>query len=301
MYGREESGYGSNGSQADISPPLPDMCRIARDALRLSDEFCVSELMMNSANGVLYRGFSLVSGAEVVFKQIPRLSVPEWAELDGALVPAEIAHHFRAYAAAHSLDVVCRPITWLEKKSSFVLVLEKVENCLDLFELSRKYGALKEEPVRIIAAQLLRMWQSLNQSGIAHRDLKDENIIINSATLECRLIDFGCATLLSPKTQKSFAGTPEFYPPEWFRTGTYHHQSLTAWSVGVILFILLTGHMPTQSKGNLLEFELDRDARPLISTLSLEAQILLRALLDQNPATRADLKRANSLFDKWCC
>ena len=300
MYAREESGYGSDGAQVDMSPPLPNIDRIAADALRLCHDFEVTELMMNSANGVLYKGFALASGKEVIFKQIPRLSVPEWAELDGALVPAEISNHFRTFEATKSLDAVCRPLTWFEKKSSFVLVLEKVDNGMDLFELSRKYGALKEEPVRVIFAQLLRMWQSLNAAGICHRDLKDENIIINTASLECRLIDFGCSTQLSSKMQKTFAGTPEFYPPEWYQTGTYYHESLTAWSVGVILFILLTGQMPTQIKSNIVDFRLDRDAFDLISTLSVEARILLRALLDPNPATRADLQRANLLLFKWC-
>ena len=126
-------------------------------------------------------------------KQIPRINVPKWISLNGHLVPAEIAFHFQAFKTAKKSSVICRPIAWLEKRSSFVLVLEKMgsEIC-DLFELSRKYGALQEEPVKIIFGQLLDIWENLNESKICHRDLKDENIVINIETLECKLIDFGC-------------------------------------------------------------------------------------------------------------
>ena len=302
MFRREESGYGSTESLLETSPPSPNWTRIAADAVRLQTEFEVTELLMNSANGIVYQGHCLATGQEVIFKQIPRTTVPNWMFHDGSLVPAEIAFHFAAFRLATN-ETICRPVAWLEKRSSFVLILEKLGggNCMDLFELSKKYGAIAEEPVKIIFSQLVDMWASLNASGICHRDLKDENVIINSSTLECRLIDFGCATKLSPKDQKSFAGTPEFFPPEWFRQGSYTHHNLTAWSVGVILFILLTGKMPVQLKPNIVDFNLERDAYAHLTSLSSGAQNLLKALLENEPAKRADYARTRKLLQQWCC
>ena len=257
MYQRDESGYGSADSMTDVNPPSPNFSRINRDAVRFQEEFEVTDLLMNSANGVLYNGRCLLSGNDVIFKQLPRANVPNWAYLDGDLVPAEIATHFRTFKISQEAGVICKPIAWLEKRSSFVIVLEKLggKNCCDLFELSRKYGALAEDPTKIIFSQIIDMWRALNNAKICHRDLKDENIIINLENLECRLIDFGCAIELSEKPQKSFAGTPEFYPPEWFKMGSYTHHNLTAWSLGIILFILLTGQMPMQIQKNLIDFD----------------------------------------------
>ena len=301
MFDREESGYGSADSITELFPPKPVQSRIANDAIRLQEEFEVTELLMNSANGVLYQGTWLRTGETVIFKQIPRTSVPKWLSLDGALVPAEIAHHFTAYRKSRDLGVICKPIAWLEKRSSFVLILEKVggENCCDLFELSKKYGAISEDAAKIIFRQLLNMWRSLELSTICHRDLKDENIIIDAKTLECRLIDFGCATRLSSNEEKSFAGTPEFFPPEWFLYGTYRHESLTAWSLGVILFILLTGQLPTNIKRNVTDFCLDRDAGHLLRHLSTPAKALLRRLLEPEPSIRANLHATNILMKQW--
>ena len=143
------------------------------------------------------------------------------------------------------------------------------------------------------------MWRALNNAKICHRDLKDENIIINLENLECRLIDFGCAIELSEKPQKSFAGTPEFYPPEWFKMGSYTHHNLTAWSLGIILFILLTGQMPMQIQKNLIDFDINRDAADILPQLSYPAQNLLKALLHPEPEQRATFHIAKKLMEDW--
>ena len=303
MFAREESGYGSAESAINyIEAPRPNHLRIAADALRLENEFEVTQLLMNSANGVIYQGYDLKNGNQIIFKQLPRQNVQNWIEFEGSIVPSEIAYHFQTFqSSADALNSICRPLAWLEKKSSFVLVLEKFggENSMDLFELSKKYGAIKEGAVKVIFGQLLNIWETLNRAKVAHRDLKDENIIVNPASLECRLIDFGCATKLSEENQTSFAGTPEFFPPEWFRTGSYHHEPVTSWSMGVILFILLTGTMPSQLVSNFIDFNLSRDAQFILDQLSPGAQTLLKSLLEISPTKRADLSTAQSLYTLW--
>ena len=112
-------------------------------------------------------------------------------------------------------------------------------------------------------------------------------------------IYYCCAIKLSGENQTSFAGTPEFFPPEWFRTGSYHHESLTAWSMGVILFILLTGTMPSQIVKNIIDFELSTNANYILEQLSPGAQFLLKSLLETTPGKRANLKTAQVMFNLW--
>ena len=298
MFSRDESGYGSSGSSFEDQCPEPNLERISCDEIRFQEEVEVTELLMKSANGVLYQGKMRLTGEEIIFKQIPRVHVPKWVSMDGHFVPAEIAYHFESYKTAKNPEVICRPITWLEKRSSFVLVLEKTSSdCCDLFELSRKYGALMEEPVKIIFGQLLEMWEDLNESQICHRDLKDENIIVDLGNLSCKLIDFGCATNLTSKDEKNFAGTPEFYPPEWFSRSTFQHQSLNAWSLGTILFILLTGQMPPRR--NMALSDVKSEAKDTLDLLSKPAQELVLSLLEYCPYKRASLLTAKKLFQKW--
>jgi proto-oncogene serine/threonine-protein kinase Pim-1 len=62
----------------------------------------------------------------------------------------------------------------------------------------------------------------IHSCGVVHRDIKDENVILNRDTGEVKLIDFGCGTLLKEAPFRDFSGTPEFYPPEWFQRRVYH-------------------------------------------------------------------------------
>ena len=297
MFSRDESGYGSSESLFEDQTPQRNFERINFDKMRFQDEFEVTDLLMKSANGVLYEGNWLKTDQKIILKQIPRINVPKWILLDGHLVPAEIAFHFQAFKTAKKSSVICQPIAWLEKRSSFVLVLEKMgsEIC-DLFELSRKYGALQEEPVKIIFGQLLDIWENLNESKICHRDLKDENIVINIESLDCKLIDFGCATSLTSTEESNFAGTPEFYPPEWFSRNLFFHQSLNSWGIGTILYILLTGQMPARQ--NMAFSDIKMESKEILEHLSDPAQNLLKSLLEYNPSKRANLFTAINLYDK---
>ncbi len=124
---------------------------------------------------MIYSGTILASGRPVIFKQIPRYSVAKWQKSGENWIPLEIALHFEAFRNSGNCGHIVEPITWLEKNSSFVLVMEKIPNCLDLFDLVKNYGALTEQSALVIFNQLIAIIQSLERAGISHRDIKDEN------------------------------------------------------------------------------------------------------------------------------
>jgi len=209
------------------------------------------------------------------------------------MVPPEVYYHLSAYDTPESR--IIKPLDYFERNSSHVLVLEYLENSIDLFELIKQKGPLNEEIVKVIFAQILFMWESLNRAGICHRDIKDENIIINLDTLQCSLIDFGCATEMTNQSTSIFCGTLEFYPPEYYQTGYYNQSDLTSWSVGLVLYLLLIGHLPFNSVDELLNFDIETNSG--ISDLknahiSPEAYLLLKKLLARDPLQRANLETA---------
>ena len=128
---------------------------------------------------------------------------------------------------------------------SFVLIMEKPEDFIDVYEFTQLYGSLKESPARVIFDQVVKICIRLQNFGIFHRDIKDENILLNVNTLEAKLIDFGCAIeATTDDTFLSFSGTPEFAAPEVRQKRGYQADSSTSWTLGVLLYVLLFGDTP---------------------------------------------------------
>ena len=271
-----ESGYSSNGEQGSHGRPEPNLVRIRADQKRLDEEFTITNLLMNSANGRIYEGEIKRTRENVILKQIPRDLVTSWASLDGHIVPSEIFYHFKA-ASYDNQDCIVRPLTWLEKNSSFVLVMEKMSNCSDVFELIKNHGPLHPSAALVIMRQLAQIVECLDRADICHRDLKDENLIIDRVTLKVKLIDFGCATDTDSRVQFVFSGTPEFYPPEYYSRKCYYQKYATSWSCGMILYVLLNGDLPFRDvraiqhfhihQTDLFHFVNDRQVKELLTGL----------------------------------
>ena len=100
--------------------------------------------------------------------------------------------------------------------------MERPEKSVDLFDYIREQGRMKEDEARRVFRQVLGAVQHIHFCGVVHRDIKDENIVLNRETGKIKIIDFGCGTLLKDDQYRDFSGTPEFYPPEWFNERYYY-------------------------------------------------------------------------------
>ncbi|XP_013858893.1 death-associated protein kinase 2 [Austrofundulus limnaeus] len=133
-----------------------------------------------------------------------------------------------------------------ENRTDVVLVLELVSGG-ELFDfLARKESLCEEEATQFIK-QILDGVHYLHSKGIAHFDLKPENIMLLDRSVplpRIKIIDFGLAHKIEPGADfKNIFGTPEFVAPEIVN---YEQLGLEAdmWSIGVITYILLSGASP---------------------------------------------------------
>lgn len=95
--------------------------------------------------------------------------------------------------------------------------------------------------------------KELCDGGIFHRDIKDENILVNTQTLEVKVIDFGCATEFeTEKTYSTASGTPEFFPPETFTKNQYRAGPATVWALGTLLYVIVMGDIPFEEPKNII-------------------------------------------------
>jgi len=122
----------------------------------------------------------------------------------------------------------------------------------DLFECIETQAKFTENQARYIFRQIVDAVHYLDSTlDVVHRDIKDENIIISS-DLTVKLIDFGSAVILPPKHNGDrepiyfdrFYGTMNFASPEILKGSSYRAEPAEMWSLGVLLYTILTGEVP---------------------------------------------------------
>jgi serine/threonine protein kinase len=136
----------------------------------------------------------------------------------------------------------------------YTLVFEYIPNNIDLFTLVGKFEncILPEEySIKIINA-LISAVNHLIDCGIMHRDIKIENVLVNSTCSNVKLIDFGTATF--KKTSTEIVGTIEYYSPERALDLEYTSSS-DIWCVGVIAFEIAFGELPFMTSRQMTELK----------------------------------------------
>lgn len=235
--------------------------------------------------GMVYSGRRIADKIPVAIKRVMREKVKRWEQVQGHNVPQEIALMLRCYGHPG----VIRLVDWYECLDSFILIMERPERAVDLFDYIREVGRMKEPQAAKVFKQVLDATIHIQNCNVVHRDIKDENVIIDRDTGAAKLIDFGCGTILRDTAYRDFSGTPEFYPPEWFTQREYYARTAAVWSLGVLLFDMLIGEIPFKQKEKIVENQ------PVFKhQISTQARHLIEWLMSTDPAKRPTLADISS-------
>lgn len=115
----------------------------------------------------------------------------------------------------------------------------------DLFEhIEMSPDGLPIDQVRKIFGQIVDAVAYLHERNIVHRDLKDENVILDRDG-NAQLIDFGSAAYVREGSKfETFSGTLDFAAPEVLKGVPHSGKEIDVWALGVILYVLMTGECP---------------------------------------------------------
>ena len=135
-----------------------------------------------------------------------------------------------------------------------------------------------------------------NSAKVAHRDIKEENIIIDWDTLEIRIVDFGLgAIILNNMEYPSMTDGSEMYlPPEYLKYDQYNHITAEPWACGTLLHNLVVGKPPFDNVQDQVRCRLTE--RPP-NAVSPELYVFIMKTLSFLPRHRPNLVKM--LSDPW--
>ncbi|XP_075997594.1 serine/threonine-protein kinase D2 isoform X2 [Genypterus blacodes] len=196
------------------------------------------EVLGSGQFGVVYGGKHRKTGRDVAVKVIDKLRFPTKQE-------SQLRNEVAILQSLRHLGIVNLECMFETPEKVFV-VMEKLHGDMLEMILSSEKGRLPERLTKFLITQILAALRHLHFKNIVHCDLKPENVLLASADPfpQVKLCDFGFARIIGEKSfRRSVVGTPAYLAPEVLLNQGYN-RSLDMWSVGVIMYVSLSGTFP---------------------------------------------------------
>uniref|UniRef100_A0A8C1MDZ2 non-specific serine/threonine protein kinase n=1 Tax=Cyprinus carpio TaxID=7962 RepID=A0A8C1MDZ2_CYPCA len=185
----------------------------------------------------------------------------------------------------------------IETEKTLYLIMEYASGG-EVFDYLVAHGRMKEKEARAKFRQIVSAVQYCHQKRIVHRDLKAENLLLD-ADMNIKIADFGFSNefIIGSKLD-TFCGSPPYAAPELFQGKKYDGPEVDVWSLGVILYTLVSGSLPFDGQ-NLKELRerVLRGKYRIPFYMSTDCENLLKKLLVLNPGKRGSLEQI--MEDRW--
>uniref|UniRef100_A0A9R1SNT0 MAP/microtubule affinity-regulating kinase 3 n=2 Tax=Cyprinus carpio TaxID=7962 RepID=A0A9R1SNT0_CYPCA len=168
----------------------------------------------------------------------------------------------------------------------------------EVFDYLVAHGRMKEKEARAKFRQIVSAVQYCHQKCIVHRDLKAENLLLD-ADMNIKIADFGFSNEFTLGSKlDTFCGSPPYAAPELFQGKKYDGPEVDVWSLGVILYTLVSGSLPFDGQ-NLKELRerVLRGKYRIPFYMSTDCENLLKKFLILNPTKRGSLEQI--MKDRW--
>ncbi|KAM9717723.1 serine/threonine-protein kinase MARK2 isoform 3-T3 [Menidia menidia] len=186
----------------------------------------------------------------------------------------------------------------IETEKTLYLVMEYASGG-EVFDYLVAHGRMKEKEARAKFRQIVSAVQYCHQKCIVHRDLKAENLLLD-ADMNIKIADFGFSNEFTLGNKlDTFCGSPPYAAPELFQGKKYDGPEVDVWSLGVILYTLVSGSLPFDGQ-NLKELRerVLRGKYRIPFYMSTDCENLLKKFLILNPSKRGSLEQ-QIMRDRW--
>ncbi|OCH90214.1 Pkinase-domain-containing protein [Obba rivulosa] len=285
VNGHRHAGSVSQNHKAQLASAYNELGKeLSSQKIRVVGNYTLGKVIGEGTYGKVRLGVHRLTGSRVAIKQIPKAM--------SAALTREI-HHHRQLHHPH----VTQLFEVIATESNIWLVTELCSGG-ELFDYLAEKGRLGEDETRIIFGQLCLAVAYVHEKGIVHRDLKLENVLLDE---RCRvkLGDFGFTREFDRGSLlETFCGTTGYASPEMLMAKKYLGPEVDIWSLGVILYTLLTGTLPFDDDDEaIMKQKVIRGVYEDPEWLSEEARDLIRQILQTDPTMRPAI--AQILAHPW--
>lgn len=183
---------------------------------------------------------------------------------------------------------IVKTIDMKEDDDYTYIILEYIDG-YDLFEYleRQEFCPLDEYEAKNIFRQLIDAVEYCHSKGVAHRDIKLENIMLSSKGV--KLIDFGLCCTNCNRRREEWCGTELYASPEIIKRKAYNAYKTDVWNLGIVLFIMLSGEFPFGSVEELHSYK-DFDKLYFLKRNTSDSAIdLLRKMMHNDMFVRINI------------
>ncbi|XP_061365596.1 CBL-interacting serine/threonine-protein kinase 7 [Gastrolobium bilobum] len=274
-------------------PPAPPPSQPSRTIL---GKYQLTRFLGRGNFAKVYQARSLIDGSTVAVKIIDKSKT-----VDAAMEP-RIVREIDAMRRLHHHPNILKIHEVMATKTKIYLIVDYAGGG-ELFAKISRRGKLPESVARRYFQQLVSALCFCHKNGVAHRDLKPQNLLLDDDG-NLKVSDFGLSALpeqLKNGLLHTACGTPAYTAPEILCRLSYDGSKADAWSCGVILYVFLAGHLPFDDMNiPAMCKRISRRDYEFPASVSKAARHLIYQLLDPNPKTRMRLESVfeNSWFKK---
>mmetsp|Transcript_27061 Transcript_27061/g.72930 ORF Transcript_27061/g.72930 Transcript_27061/m.72930 type:complete len:654 (+) Transcript_27061:87-2048(+) len=203
----------------------------------------IEKVVGNGAFGIVWKARAIDSGEVVAIKKV----LLDRRYQNRELQMMKVMDHDCVVRLKHYYEKPGR-----KKDETFLqLVMEFLPDTLRSVTLryQKKRRRFPVEEVQAYLYHMLKAMEYIHSRRICHRDIKPDNLLVDSNTLQLKLCDFGCSkVLVKGQPNISYICSRYYRAPELLFGATEYSCALDMWSIGTILAELLLGHLPFQGQ-----------------------------------------------------